>query len=161
MKKILCSFITIVMLTLSTISPTNAQSPQEDLRDAHSSSITYNDDGSYFVTTVEIISSSRATAQTVSGIKNVHLYNSSDELVWTHTIVGTFTLVKGVSVQCTNSTYSSTIYDDSWSLTAHDNYYSGNIAYGTATYKKKVLFITTNTYDVNAGLKCDVNGNFS
>lgn len=158
MKKVVCLIIALLMLSTTTILPISSLNTQNEFLLLSTS---YNDDGSYFVTTLENITTSRSTTQTITGRKNIHLYNSSDELVWTYTIIGTFSLVKGVSVQCTNSTYSSVIYDDAWSLTSHNNYCSGNIAYGTATYKKKVLFITTNTYDINAELGCDINGNLS
>lgn len=121
--------------------------------------IEYYEDGSYSVTTVTQSPAARATTYIVTGEKVVNLYNSGDELQWTYTLIGKFTVVYGESVVCTSSTYTYEIYHSGWSLTAHDNTYRNNIAGGTATFKKKVLFITTNTIDVDVEIGCDVYGN--
>ena len=118
----------------------------------------YFEDGSYLVTTIKASPSSRASIYTRTGTKEVILYNSSDEVQWNYYLIGTFTVETGVSAVCTNSTYSYTIVNDKWSLKSHNNYYSGNIAYGEATFKKKVLLITTNTYDIEIYVACDANG---
>lgn len=159
MKK-LVSFLMVFILLCSLPLSINAQG-NNGTPSTNTSSIVYNSDGSYMITTIESSILSRATTQTITGRKNIDLYNSSDELVWTYTIIGTFNVVMGSSSVCTNSTYSYIIYDDDWSMTAHNNYCSANVAYGTATFKRKVLFITLNTCDVNAELGCDVNGNLS
>lgn len=118
----------------------------------------YYDDGSYMVTTIREYATPRATTYTKTAEKIANLYNSSDELQWTYKLIGTFTVESGVSSVCTNSTYSCNIVASGWSLTAHDNSYSGNEAYGTATLKKKVLFITVQTSEVDMKMRCDANG---
>ena len=118
----------------------------------------YFEDGSYLVTTVKATPTARASTYTQNGTKEVVLYNSSNEVQWNYYLTGTFTVEAGVSVVCTNSTYSYNIVNTSWSLSSHNNYYSNNIAYGEATFKKKVLFITTNTHDIEIYVACDVNG---
>lgn len=105
--------------------------------------------------------STKSTTYTKLGEKIVNLYDSKDNLQWTYTLTGTFKVNEGVSAVCTNSTYSSVIYEKSWSLSAHENSYSDNIAYGTAVYKRKVLFITTNTYDIDVSIGCNIYGNIA
>ena len=129
-------------------------------------SVEYFDDGSYTLTSITEndsvkASGAKATTYTRSGHKDICHYNSSDELQWTYTLSGTFTVNEGVSAVCTSSTSSHSITASGWSLTANNNYYSGNTAYGDATFKKKVLFITTNTVDINAHIACDAYGNLS
>lgn len=164
MKKVLSAVISVIILSLSVAISVNAEasiSSHESTSIDSATYVEYFDDGSYLVTTITQSPSLRASTYTKDGHKTVNLYNSSDELQWEYTLVGTFKVTTGISVVCTNSTYEYKIYNNSWSLTSHDNSYSGNAAYGTATFKKKVLFITTSTQDIDARLTCDVNGNLS
>lgn len=164
MRRII-SFVLALTFTFLFIIPVSAADENiMQLSSENSSRITYYDDGSYTITTIEFIeqpSNVRSVSRTIEGKKIIDFYDSSDELVWTYTLIGHFNVVIGESSSCFYSTYSYTIYDSKWSLTAHNNYCSDNVAYGTATFKKKVLLITTNTYNIDAKLTCDVNGNFS
>lgn len=158
MKKIISFILTTLLLTFATIPAIYAE--KNAMETYETNLITqYYEDGSYTVTTIRQSPTSRSATYTKVGEKIVDLYNSDDKLQWTYKLIGTFDVHEGVSVVCTDSTYSSVIYEKSWSLTAHDNSYSDNIAYGTATYKKKVLFITTNTHDIDASIGCDIYGN--
>lgn len=159
MKKII-SISLIILCVIATIVPTAYAEDnfQYDSLDVVTET-EYFDDGSYIVTTIRQTPTARASTYTKHGEKVVELFNSSDELQWTYILTGTFQVTAGVSAVCTNSTYSVEITDSNWHLTAHDNSYSGNTAYGTATIKKKVLFITTNTYDIDASVSCDADGN--
>lgn len=161
MKKILAIIFTTILLISATIPAVYADIDANTLSSNYeTTSITeYYEDGSYTITTIKQSATGRSTTYTKVGEKIVDLYNSDDELQWTYKLIGTFYVNEGVSVVCTESTYSSAIYEKSWSLTAHDNSYSNNIAYGTATYKKKVLFITTNTHNIDVSIGCDVYGN--
>lgn len=161
MKKLSTIIITIICIIFSA-TPTVYASDEIQYNNMEVDSYTeYYEDGSYTIITIKQSPSARASSYTKVGEKIVNLYNSNDELQWTYTLIGTFTVTSGVSAVCTNSTYSCEIYIDSWSLTAHNNYYSGNKAYGTATLKRKVLFITTNTHDIEGDIACDINGNIS
>lgn len=164
MKRIIYLILTFTLFIVSLLPVSATNENAIAYPSLGSPQITYYDDGSYTKTTVEIIgcsSNARSTTKTIEGQKEIELYNSSDELVWVYTLIGTYKVVVGQSATCLNSTYLYTIYDSKWSMTAHDNYCSANVAYGTATFKKKVLFITTNTYNIDAELGCDVNGNLS
>lgn len=163
MKKV-TAFIFSVALLILTISPiVQAQNYiSDDLYDTCSFT-EYFEDGSYTVTTIKQSPAKALSAYsavyTKIGEKHVDLFSSDDELQWEYTLIGTFQVNEGVSAVCTNSTYSSKIHVSGWSLITHDNTYSNNIARGTATYKKKVLFITTNTHDVEVAIGCDKYGN--
>lgn len=163
MKKII-SFILALTFTFLFVIPVSAVDENAQLPSNSSSQITYYDDGSYLVTTIsstELPSNARSVSKSISGHKDIQLFNSSDELVWTYSLIGHFNVVIGESASCFYSTYSYTIYDNKWSLTAHKNYCSENVAYGTATFKRKVLLITMNTYNIDAELGCDINGRLS
>ena len=168
MKKVLLFAAVITLLSALFLPAVSAAaaSPSQPEYGIVSASIEYYEDGSYTVTTIaQATDAAGAKGQmgtfTRNAHKDVNHYNSSDELQWSYTIYGTFTVQEGVSSVCTSSTFSYSISAGGWSLTAHNNYYAGNTAYGTATFKKKVLFITTNTVDVNAFITCDMNGNIS
>ncbi len=167
MKKILVVFLTAILLTFAPLNAVCVESPEHISVETYETSSTtvHFEDGSYMVTVIRqspITSSTRSTRSatyTKVGEKIVNLYDSKDNLQWTHTVTGTFKVNEGVSVVCTSSTYSSVIYEKAWSLAEHENSYSDNIAYGTAIYKRKVLFITTNTHKVVISIGCDINGN--
>lgn len=159
MKKFISILLISVCLIVATIPSISANEEVDHSLFEITTYTEYYDDGSYTVTTIRQSPVARASVYQTTAEKNVHLYNSSDELQWTYTLIGTFLVTYGESSVCTNSTYSYIIYNDSWSLTAHNNSYYGNIAAGTATFKKKVLFITTNTHDIDAEVGCDIYGN--
>lgn len=155
MKKLVSIFVLTIslMIVIAPSASATSETPQCN------SYIEYYEDGSYTITIVRQYPSTRASNETITKEKIVSLYNSSDELQWDYTLIGTFNLDYGVSVVCTGSTFSYEIYDDSWSLTAHNNGYYDNMATGTATFKKKFLFITISTYDIDAEVGCDIYGN--
>ncbi len=169
MKKILAIILTAMLLTFAPLNAICAESPEHisvETYETSSTTVRF-EDGSYMVTVIRQSSITKSTISTKSttytklGEKIVNLYDSKDNLQWTYTLTGTFKVNEGVSAICTNSTYSSVIYENAWSLTAHENSYSNNIAYGTAVYKKKVLFITTNTYDIDVSIGCNIYGNIA
>ncbi len=80
------------------------------------------------------------------------------KLIWKYVLTGEYTVVDGVSSVCTNAYYTYTINDSKWSINDPSTSYSDNVAYGYCVFKKKVLFITTNTITVDISLTCDVNG---
>ena len=123
-----------------------------------STDVEYFEDGSYLVTTIKSSPTPRANVYTKTGTKEVTLYDEDNKVQWIYYLIGTFTIETGVSCVCTNSTYSYEIYVNKWSMTEHDNWYSHNAAFGTATFKKKVLFITTSTQELEGAVWCDAYG---
>ena len=164
MKKVISLLLAALILALSTSVSAFAQTSPAEYSDESYETYThteYFDDGSYLVVKTEQTPSQRASTYTKTGRRYVYLYDSSDELDWEYVLVGTYRVTTGVSAVCTNSTYDYTIYDDSWSLTDHGNSYSANVAYGTATFKKKLLFVTIRTQNLDVALTCDRDGNMS
>ncbi len=160
MKRFLSLALALICLLFATIQTVSAENELVIANNTETNSYTeYYEDGSYVVTTICQSVTPRSSTYIQVSEKKVEMYNSSDELQWRYKFIARFDVVEGVSVECIESTYTSDIYVDSWSLTAHNNYYSGNTAYATATYKKKVLFITTNTHDIDLDTTCDVYGN--
>ena len=136
MKKIISIIFVILSLFVSSTTIICASDIENNLTETFTDT-KYFEDGSYMTTIIKQSPIGRATTYNVTGEKNINLYNSSNELQWTYTLIGTYYVVEGESVVCTGSTYSSVIYDTHWSLTAHNNSYAYNMAYGTATYKKR------------------------
>ncbi len=160
MKKIISILLALVFLTCTATCSVGAIGV-ESLDAITTTTTQYLEDGSYIVTTLTQSASPRATTYTKAGYKTVNFYNSDDELQWKYTLIGTFNVVEGSSATCIGSTYTYEIVDDSWHLTDHNNRYTMNIAYGEATFKKKVLFIVTKTENINASMGCDRNGNIN
>ena len=164
MKKVISLLLATLILSLSTSISAFAQTSPVKSSDEFYETYThteYFDDGSYLVVKVEQTPSPIAPAYTKIGRRYVYLYNSDEELQWEYALVGTYKVTAGVSAFCTNSTYEYTIYDDSWSLTEHANHFSENVAYGTAAFKKKLLFVTIRTHYLDVALTCDRNGALS
>lgn len=164
MKKILTVILAALMLTLAIIPAAQAEEVANvaETYETDSTTVEYFEDGSYMVTTIKespVTRSARSKSYVKVGVKTINLYDSDDVLQWTYELTGRFQVVEGESAVCIESSYTSNIYVKAWSLTAHNNYTRSNIAFGTATYKKKVLFITTSTQDIDASIGCDINGN--
>lgn len=103
----------------------------------------------------------RANEYVRVGTKKNTLQSSSGEVLWTFTLRGQYDVVEGVSSVCTLASYSHNIYDSSWSLDSASTSKSANKAMASATFKKKILFVTTDTKSINLTLTCDKNGNLS
>ena len=119
------------------------------------------EDGSYAVITVSESISSSVRGTVKSGTKTTNYYSDNDTLLWRHIQHGTFDYTYGVSSVCTSASYSHTIYNDSWSLKSGKAWIDGNSSEGTATFVKKVLFVTTKTVNVASNLRGDIYGNLS
>ena len=120
------------------------------------------DDGTIITITVveENDLLTRATT-TKTGTKTYTAKKSNGDVLFTFSVKGTFSVNSGVSATCTSSQVSHSITDDSWSCKDSSSSKSGNTAKGTATFIKKILFVTTDTKDVSISLKCDKNGKLS
>ena len=122
-------------------------------------------DGGYILETVvteeTLGKTARANEYVRVGTKTNRLKNTSGEVLWTFTLRGQYDVVEGVSSVCTLASYSHSISDSSWSLDSASTTKSGNKAMASATFKKKLLFVTTETKTINLTLTCDKNGNLS
>lgn len=120
-------------------------------------------DGSYLVITLSELETPLPCSNiyTKTGSKTVTYRSSDGTEQWSFTVTGTFEINSGVSARCTSSTYSYTISNSSWHLDSASSSYSGSQAFGEAVFKKKVLFITTETKSAQTSISCDFNGNLS
>ena len=153
-KNFVLSFLLIISLFYS--DTIFAHSSQENFESINPE-ITYNDDGSYVITTLEIIPSSRTT-NVISGKKTATAYNSNDVAQWSFTLSATFHYEKGITATCTSVSHAHSIFNSDWTISSESSSKSGNVAYGTATGKKTILFITTEEKTVDVQISCDSNG---
>lgn len=128
----------------------------------------YLNDGRYIVVTLITddisslsLNSRQSTSFTKIGNKFATCYDKNNNLEWKYTLSAEFSVVEGVSATCTNATYTQTIYASGWSFSNGNATKSGNTAYGAGTFKKKVLFVTTNTVNIDINISCDAYGNLS
>lgn len=167
MKKFLAYFVIVVMMTVmlsSNLLHAQAASLNEfNAANVVSQTVEYFEDGSHATITVTEDDSAmtRATTYTKTGSKHYVMQNKDGDELWRFTINGTFSVNSGVSATCTKSTYSIKITEDAWQNDSASASKSGNQATGTATFIKKLLFITTDTRECSVVLSCDKNGNLS
>ena len=168
MKKIIMLLLVLSLTITTTVLPVFGASDDTEIISStvqlgDSTTVTYFKDGSTI--TVEIVTQenntieSRANTNTITTTKNVTYTNNNGEIEWKYVLTGTFSYTPGVSSTCTNATYSEEIYDSSWHFSNGAATRSGNTAYGVGTFKHKVLFVTTATYDIDISLTCDTYGN--
>lgn len=167
MKKIISTLLIVacfIAYFTVIVSANEVQSPAMNVEEVVS--VRYFEDGSYLIRTrKQFIPASTASTKGAIyekiGTEDFNYYNADDVLQWTYTIVGTYTINTGVSATCTASSYRFTAHKSGWSFTNTNNSYSGNTAYGSGTAVKKILFITTFTYNLSVYLSCDAYGNLS
>ena len=165
MKKTLLAILLILCLLYSSTVVVFASSATPEVFSSDeaslietSSTIEYLEDGSYLVTTIKESPTPRGEIYSKRGTKEVTLYNSDDEIQWIYYLYGMFTIETGVSVVCTDAYRAYEIFDTSWKEDSHSEWYSGNVAYGQAVFKRKVLFITTSTQNLEGAVTCDAYG---
>ena len=120
--------------------------------------VTYFDDGSYLVETLEV-SHSRASG-TKTGTKTQAYYDASGNTDWKAVLSGTFSYT-GSSATCTASSVSVTVYDSDWYTVSKSASKSGATASASVTMGYKVLGVTTKKTSATPTLTCDANGNLS
>lgn len=128
------------------------------------SKIVHFDDGSYIVETFRLFPQnnySKSSQNTTQGTKSICYYTGDNELEWEYQLVGIFTFIPGVSSNCISATRNLFIHSDKWSFSNENTYHENNVAHGKGTFKKKVLFITIKTVDIDVYITCDTNGNLS
>ena len=160
MKKVF-SLVLCMLFLLSAFQGFGASAENEVLV---SREIIYNSDGSY----IEIVITEkvnnimpRAETYTKSGTKSISGKKANGDTAYTFSLHGTFTVRAGVSATCTNASYSTSNIASGWSLDSASTGKSANKAIGNATFKYKVLLVTTKTENISVTLSCDGNGNLS
>lgn len=167
MKKRIFSIL-LIFIFIFALTPSAFAVNDITLDDQKSSEIIYLDNGSYITitfTTQEVSPFSLATTDsksfTKTGNRVATCYDKNNNLAWEYTLFAEFSVVEGVSATCTSATYTQTIYQNDWSFSNGNASKSGNTAYGVGTFKRKVLFITAETANIDLYISCDVYGNLS
>ena len=155
MKKAFSAVLAVVMIVMTfSICSSAVEATTESF-------VEYFEDGSYAVTTItveeNIGSASARAAKTTTGKKNRDYYSSSNKLLWTVTVHGTFAYT-GTTVTCTKSSTSSVIYDSAWKVTSATASKSGNKATGDFTVKRYLLGVPTATKETSVTLTCNAKG---
>lgn len=151
MKQIKSTVAVLVLLTLLIFSfcfPVCA---------AEQKSMIYLDDGSYIVTTIAVLpddSSARATSS-ISGQKTSEYYNSSNEKVYSLTVIGSFSY-NGISATAVDASYDYSIYQSGYSFVSGSARCTGASATASATFKQ-----ISASYSASVTLSCSANGTLS
>lgn len=121
--------------------------------------VTYFEDGSYLVTVITEDSGASMARITnaKSGSKRTALYSSTNDLLCSLTVYGTFTY-DGSSALATNSTYSYTVDSSLWSFDSGSSSKSGPKVTATATFNF-LSFVQSRTISVS--LTCSPTGTLS
>ena len=114
-------------------------------------------DNGYYAEIAVNINYVDAVNSIISGYKTYYYYDSSNQILWSYTLYGTFSY-NGSTATCTNTDDSYNINNSNWHNDSHGHYGSGNTAYGSVTMKKKVLGITVDTVTKNVSLSCSPDG---
>ena len=117
--------------------------------------VTYLSDGSVLIESVPKVIQTRSYV--ITSHKTVYHRDSSDNLLWSATLTGTFTY-NGSSSSCTAASCSTSINDSAWSQKTLSTYTSGSSANADVTMVKKILFVTVETVNVLVTLTCDKDG---
>ena len=127
--------------------------------------ITYNDDGGYYIETLEVIpnqqemstfsAGTNSTTTTKSYLKTARYYDSNNVLCWSYSLTAVFTVKTGISATY-KSSKASLNNTKSWSVVSESHSGSGSKATGTIKMKNNG---TTKSKTVT--IQCDKYGNFS
>lgn len=158
------AWITMLILVIAALS-VNAAELKADTGLGNSSliSIEYSPDGGYIETRIGEQNGGVqpfASTYTKTGYKTKAGYDSSGAVIWKRTIYGIFSINPGVSSTCIDTWYVSECYG-SWQQSSASSSRTTSVASGTATYVRKVLFITVETVNVSVSISYDKNGTFS
>ena len=151
-----------------TLTPSAFAARDIEIKKKNKTEIVYLNNGSYItitliakdISTLSLTSTNSATF-TKAGNKVVTCRDKKGNLEWEYTLFAEFSVVENVSATCTSATYSQTIYASDWSFSNGNATKSGNTAYGVGTFKRKVLFVTVDTANIDISISCDVYGNLS
>ena len=128
MKSALALILLAVILVSSLCFPVYA-SPEQ--------SITYLEDGSYYVTTITVFPSTQSSraASSISGRKTQDYYNgSTQKKIFSISVIGSFTYT-GSSATATSADYDYSILDPTWSFISGSASCSGASATANATFR--------------------------
>lgn len=165
MKKLTSIFLAItILISILSFNASAANYNDANKTEKIISEITeYFEDGSSITTTVTQLASNDLTRATkaITGSKTKTIKDSAGDVLYKFKVTGTFTVNEGVSSTCTAVSCSASDCNYGWELDSSTTSKSGNTARAVGIFKKKTLFITTQTVETTATLTCDKNGNLS
>ena len=123
--------------------------------------IPQDDGGVIIVTTYRDIVLPYAMSYQQVGTKRLIGRNASGVAQYEFILHGTFEVTRGVRSVCINASHDYEIYNSDWRYISGTSHFNANKAFGDATFKEVVDFITGQTVDVDLVLTCDENGNLS
>lgn len=142
MKRSLCNLL-VVLLCINLMSSTAFAFETNEERIDYS-------DGSFAIITTNV----SFTRSTIEHDKTYSYYNSSQKKCFSYTLYGSFTY-NGIRSSADSCYAYASRYDRNWELDSHDEYTSGNTAYGEAVFSGPGGASRT----VSLTLTCDKNGN--
>ncbi|MDE6850923.1 MAG: hypothetical protein K2J67_00325 [Lachnospiraceae bacterium] len=171
MKKWILFTLTAAILlpwNLSTAKAATDPTNSKPLTDTTQTTITSDNNGGYFVETLEntlpswntstisasVLSTTTPTT-TMSKTKTVKYYNSKNVLCWSYSLTATFNVKRGISSNYKSSKASLNNYN-SWSIVSESHSGSSTKATGTIKMKKNGTTISK-----TVTILCDKYGNFS
>ncbi len=157
MKKFLSIILTTILLITPFSFTTSAENPEVII----SETTEYFEDGSSITTTITQQTSNimpLSSTYNLTGSKTKTGKDSSGNVLYKFKITGTFLVNEGVSATCTAVSCSASDCNYGWELDSSTTSKSGNTAHATGVFKKKTLFITTQTIELPISLSCDKNG---
>lgn len=112
--------------------------------------------------TIEIISTASVTRATnsITGKKTASIKNSSGSILWSVTVIGTFTYT-GSKAICTSSSVSAQSNDSRWKISSKSHSKSGNTATATASAKYYLDGSVISTQTKTVKLTCSASGKLS
>lgn len=158
MKKRLISLILSLSFVFSVLGITVCAAETE-VADSKTE-VTYFADGSYLVTIITeepANAQARGVTQTKNGQKSTYYYSSTNKLLCSLTVYGTFTY-DGTTARATNASYSYTVDHSFWSFDSGTTAMSGAKVVATAVFKY-LSFVQTKSLSVT--LTCSPTGSLS
>lgn len=163
MKKTLALVLTLIFIISNLSFSASAKEKGGNIYGGIITEIEYLDDGSYIVTYLEdsiiIQGGDSPQSTTVSKAKTKRFFDSSDNLVWSVRVKGTFQY-DGTTSTCTKSEGTANSYNPIWSIISYSASKSGSTATATATARKTVGNSYTD-YTRSVSLTCSPTGSFS
>ena len=124
---------------------------------AYAQSITYLEDGSYYITTITVFPSAQngRAASSISGQKTRDYYSSSHEKLYSLSVIGHFTYT-GNTATATNADYDYSVQVSTWSFVRGSASCTGASATASATFRH-----LTATAPASVTLTCSADGKLS
>ncbi|MDR0519773.1 MAG: hypothetical protein LBG82_06960 [Clostridiales Family XIII bacterium] len=162
MKKILSVIFIVLAMCSMPIAALADGSENYAVPSGKITNVVYQNDGSYFVTTIAETKSPalRASTTTKTSSKITTYYGSSGNTLWYVKVTGTFSY-NGSTSSCTASTVTAAAPASNWSISSTSASKSGNQATASATANRYNGLTVVQTVSRTVTLTCSSNGTLS